>query len=186
MSKSSDLKARKSAAVPNGVGTKGIYVAKAENSEIWDVDGRRFIDFAAGIAVVNTGHRHPKVMAAVAAQAQAFFCQGRLSQRGVERAAGAAGQFQQCPGLPHHGRTGGCGAFTRHAGLVPAAGGIIPHHGQQTPAGLRGIAVSRPAPLVSLWMLVLPASDSVMFMPGPLAFGLNIDCANVVTSGAFR
>ena len=41
-------------------------------------------------------------------------------------------------------------------------------------------------PLVSLWMLVLPASDSVMFMPGPLAFGLNIDCANVVTSGAFR
>ena len=72
MSKSSDLKARKSAAVPNGVGTKGIYVAKAENSEIWDVDGRRFIDFAAGIAVVNTGHRHPKVMAAVAAQAQAF------------------------------------------------------------------------------------------------------------------
>ncbi len=72
MSKSSDLKARKSAAVPNGVGTKGIYVAKAENSEIWDVDGRRFIDFAAGIAVVNTGHRHPRVMAAVAAQAQAF------------------------------------------------------------------------------------------------------------------
>jgi len=84
-----------------------------------------------------------------AAQAQAFFCQGRLSQRGVERAAGAAGQFQQCPGLPHHGRTGGCGAFTRHAGLVPAAGGIVPHHGQQTPAGLRGIAVSRPAPLTS-------------------------------------
>jgi hypothetical protein len=35
-------------------------------------------------------------------------------------------------------------------------------------------------------MLVLPASDSVMFMPGPLAFGLNIDCTNVVTSGAFR
>ncbi len=57
---------------PNGVGTKGIYVAKAENSEIWDVDGRRYIDFAAGIAVVNTGHRHPKVMAAVAQQAQAF------------------------------------------------------------------------------------------------------------------
>ncbi len=72
MSTSSELKARKSAAVPNGVGTKGIYVAKAENSEIWDVDGRRYIDFAAGIAVVNTGHRHPKVMAAVAQQAQAF------------------------------------------------------------------------------------------------------------------
>jgi 4-aminobutyrate aminotransferase len=72
MSKSGDLKARKTAAVPNGVGTRGIYVAKAENSELWDVDGRRYIDFAAGIAVVNTGHRHPRVMEAVAQQAQAF------------------------------------------------------------------------------------------------------------------
>src|SRR6202051_4226781 len=72
MSTSTDLKARKAAAVPNGVGTKGIYVAKAENSELWDVYGRRYIDFAAGIAVLNTGHRHPKIMAAVAQQAQAF------------------------------------------------------------------------------------------------------------------
>jgi 4-aminobutyrate aminotransferase len=72
MSKSAELKARKAAAVPNGVGSRGIYVAKAENSEIWDVDGRRYIDFAAGIAVVNTGHRHPRVMEAVAQQAQAF------------------------------------------------------------------------------------------------------------------
>ncbi|MGB6306299.1 MAG: 4-aminobutyrate--2-oxoglutarate transaminase, partial [Steroidobacteraceae bacterium] len=44
----------------------------AENSELWDVDGKRYIDFAAGIAVVNTGHRHPRVMEAVAQQAQAF------------------------------------------------------------------------------------------------------------------
>src|SRR5580693_9329157 len=72
MSKSAELKARKAAAVPNGVSSRGIYVAKAENSEIWDVDGRRYIDFAAGIAVVNTGHRHPKVMAAVAQQAELF------------------------------------------------------------------------------------------------------------------
>lgn len=72
MSKSGDLKARKAAAVPTGVGTRGIYAAKAENSEIWDVDGRRYIDFAAGIAVLNTGHRHPRVMEAVARQAQAF------------------------------------------------------------------------------------------------------------------
>jgi 4-aminobutyrate aminotransferase/4-aminobutyrate aminotransferase/(S)-3-amino-2-methylpropionate transaminase len=54
------------------VGNKGIYVAKAENAELWDVDGRRFIDFAAGIAVVNTGHRHPGVMAAVKAQTELF------------------------------------------------------------------------------------------------------------------
>ena len=72
MSKSSDLKARQAAAVPTGVGTKGIFVAKAENSELWDVDGRRFIDFAAGIAVVNTGHRHPRIMQAVAKQGELF------------------------------------------------------------------------------------------------------------------
>jgi len=72
MSNSSELKARKAAAVPNGVGTKGIYVARAENSELWDVDGKRYIDFAAGIAVLNTGHLHPRVMAAVAQQSQCF------------------------------------------------------------------------------------------------------------------
>jgi 4-aminobutyrate aminotransferase len=72
MTKSTELKARKAAAVPNGVGSKGIYVARAENSELWDVDGRRYVDFAAGIAVLNTGHRHPRVMAAVAQQAEAF------------------------------------------------------------------------------------------------------------------
>jgi 4-aminobutyrate aminotransferase/4-aminobutyrate aminotransferase/(S)-3-amino-2-methylpropionate transaminase len=72
MSKSSDLKARQTAAVPTGVGSKGIFVARAENSELWDVDGRRFIDFAAGIAVVNTGHRHPRVMQAVAKQSELF------------------------------------------------------------------------------------------------------------------
>ena len=72
MSKSSDLSARKSAAVPNGVGTKGIYVVRAENSELWDVDGQRYIDFAAGIGVLNTGHRHPRIMAAVAEQAACF------------------------------------------------------------------------------------------------------------------
>ena len=39
MPTTAELMSRKSAAVPNGVGTKGIYVAKAENSEIWDVEG---------------------------------------------------------------------------------------------------------------------------------------------------
>jgi len=72
MSKSSELKARKAAAVAAGVSTKGIYLVKAENSELWDADGRRYVDFAAGIAVLNTGHRHPRVMAAVAQQAEAF------------------------------------------------------------------------------------------------------------------
>lgn len=49
-----------------------VYVDKAKNAEIWDIEGKRYIDFAAGIAVVNTGHLHPKVQAAVAAQIQQF------------------------------------------------------------------------------------------------------------------
>jgi 4-aminobutyrate aminotransferase len=72
MTTNAELKQRQQAAVANGVATKSIYAAKAENAELWDVEGRRYIDFAAGIAVTNTGHRHPKVMAAVAEQALAF------------------------------------------------------------------------------------------------------------------
>lgn len=66
------LKSRQEAAIARGVGTRGIYAARAENAELWDVDGERYIDFAAGIAVNNTGHRHPKVMSAVARQCEAF------------------------------------------------------------------------------------------------------------------
>ena len=72
MTTNAELKRRQADAVAQGVASKAIYAARAENAEIWDVEGRRFIDFAAGIAVTNTGHRHPKVMAAVAAQAQVF------------------------------------------------------------------------------------------------------------------
>jgi 4-aminobutyrate aminotransferase len=71
-SKNTALKARHTAAVPRGISTKSVYAAKAKNAEIWDVDGKRYIDFAAGIAVVNTGHCHPKVMAAVQSQLQDF------------------------------------------------------------------------------------------------------------------
>ncbi|OWJ76859.1 4-aminobutyrate--2-oxoglutarate transaminase [Haematobacter genomosp. 1] len=72
MTDSRTLSSRKEAAVARGVSTRGIYAVRAENAELWDADGRRYIDFAAGIAVNNTGHRHPKVMAAVAEQAQSF------------------------------------------------------------------------------------------------------------------
>ena len=72
MTTNADLRARQSAAVANGVATRGVYAARAENAELWDVEGKRYLDFAAGIAVNNTGHRHPKVMAAVAQQALAF------------------------------------------------------------------------------------------------------------------
>ncbi len=64
---------RKNAAISRGVGmTTQIYADRAENSEIWDKEGNRYIDFASGIAVVNTGHRHPKVVEAVKAQLDRF------------------------------------------------------------------------------------------------------------------
>lgn len=67
------LAERRSAAIGRGVGVSTqVYADRAENAEIWDAQGRRFIDFAAGIAVVNTGHRHPKVIAAVKEQLDRF------------------------------------------------------------------------------------------------------------------
>ena len=68
-----ELMARRSAALPSGVGqAHGVFASRAKNAEIWDVEGRRWIDFCAGIAVVNTGHCHPKVMAAARAQLDNF------------------------------------------------------------------------------------------------------------------
>ncbi|MCG6883925.1 MAG: 4-aminobutyrate--2-oxoglutarate transaminase [Silicimonas sp.] len=64
-----ELLARREAAVPRGVASAApIFAAQAENAELWDVEGRRYIDFAGGIAVLNTGHRHPSVVAAAKAQ----------------------------------------------------------------------------------------------------------------------
>ncbi|MBB5277380.1 4-aminobutyrate aminotransferase [Rhizobium rosettiformans] len=71
--KNAEISARKNDAISRGVGmTTQIYADKAENSEIWDVEGRRYIDFAGGIAVLNTGHRHPKVVEAVKNQLDRF------------------------------------------------------------------------------------------------------------------
>jgi 4-aminobutyrate aminotransferase / (S)-3-amino-2-methylpropionate transaminase / 5-aminovalerate transaminase len=63
------LMARRQAAIPRGVGhSHQIFIERGENAEIWDVEGRRYIDFAGGIAVLNTGHRHPAIVEAVKAQ----------------------------------------------------------------------------------------------------------------------
>lgn len=60
------LMARRRAAIPRGVGqSHEVFITKGENAEVWDVEGRRYIDFAGGIAVLNTGHRHPEIIAAV-------------------------------------------------------------------------------------------------------------------------
>ncbi len=68
-----DLQTRKNKATPRGVGVMcDFYAERALNAELWDIEGRRFIDFSSGIAVLNTGHCHPAVMAAVQAQMAHF------------------------------------------------------------------------------------------------------------------
>ncbi|PPC85944.1 MAG: 4-aminobutyrate--2-oxoglutarate transaminase [Hyphomicrobium sp.] len=73
MPTSAELQARRVAAIPRGVGNvTQIFAKRALNAEIWSEDGTRYIDFGAGIAVVNTGHQHPKLVAAIAEQMKAF------------------------------------------------------------------------------------------------------------------
>ena len=67
------LHERRLAATPRGVGVMaGFYVDRALNAEVWDIEGNRYIDFAGGIAVLNTGHRHPALVAAIEAQLKRF------------------------------------------------------------------------------------------------------------------
>ena len=64
---------RKLAAMAVGQGNIApVYVERAENAEIWDVEGNRYIDFGTGIAVCNTGHSNPRVVAAVKDQVERF------------------------------------------------------------------------------------------------------------------
>lgn len=72
-STNSSLQQRRLAATPRGVGVLSSFFAeRARNAELWDVEGRRYIDFAGGIGVLNTGHLHPHVTAAVKAQLDRF------------------------------------------------------------------------------------------------------------------
>lgn len=73
MTKNEELIRLRESAVPRGVkNLHKLFAAKAQNAEIWDVDGNRYIDLAAGIAVLNVGHNHPKVIAAVCEQLVQF------------------------------------------------------------------------------------------------------------------
>ncbi|WP_151962306.1 4-aminobutyrate--2-oxoglutarate transaminase [Acinetobacter bereziniae] len=72
-SKHISINTRKQQATPRGVGVMcQWYAEKAENATIWDMEGNQFIDFAGGIGVLNTGHRHPKVISAVTEQLSKF------------------------------------------------------------------------------------------------------------------
>jgi 4-aminobutyrate aminotransferase/(S)-3-amino-2-methylpropionate transaminase len=69
MSSNDELHRRRMAAVACGVANSlAVYARRAANAELWDVEGRRYIDFASGISVLNTGHGHPRIVAAVERQ----------------------------------------------------------------------------------------------------------------------
>jgi 4-aminobutyrate aminotransferase/(S)-3-amino-2-methylpropionate transaminase len=73
MTTNTELQARKENAIARGQGNLApVYVERAKNAEIWDVEGNRYIDFGSGIAVTNTGHSHPKVTKAVIDQVENF------------------------------------------------------------------------------------------------------------------
>lgn len=57
--------------VPRGLVTAHpLVIDRAQGAEVWDVDGKRYLDFVGGIGVMNIGHNHPQVIAAVQAQLQ--------------------------------------------------------------------------------------------------------------------
>ena len=64
---------RRNSAVARGVGhATSIFAARALNAELWDVEGKHYIDFAGGIAVMNTGHRHPRVISAIQSEMEKY------------------------------------------------------------------------------------------------------------------
>ncbi|MGH8207480.1 MAG: 4-aminobutyrate--2-oxoglutarate transaminase [Steroidobacteraceae bacterium] len=71
MSTNSELQRRREAAIARGVANSlSVYAHRGLNAQIWDVEGRCYVDFGSGISVLNTGHRHPQVIAAVQGQLQ--------------------------------------------------------------------------------------------------------------------
>jgi 4-aminobutyrate aminotransferase / (S)-3-amino-2-methylpropionate transaminase / 5-aminovalerate transaminase len=73
LTSNAELHARRQQAVPRGVSNSlAVYAEHASNAEIWDVEGRRYIDFTSGISVLNTGHLHPRVKQAIQRQLEHF------------------------------------------------------------------------------------------------------------------
>ena len=129
MSKNQDLQKRRDAAFARGLGNQlPVYVERARNAEMWDVEGRRYIDFAGGIAVLNTGHLHPKVQAAVAKQLDAFShtClmitpYERRGRTGREAQPARAGPDAEEGDLRDDGRRGGRELRSRSRAPTPVA-----------------------------------------------------------------
>jgi 4-aminobutyrate aminotransferase / (S)-3-amino-2-methylpropionate transaminase / 5-aminovalerate transaminase len=72
MSNTSLAARRKAAVTPAAYSVHPFYPAKAQGSYVWDADGKKYLDWSVGIAVMNVGHSHPKVLSAVKAQIDEF------------------------------------------------------------------------------------------------------------------
>src|SRR5690625_2132246 len=72
MSNEAFAKRRQAAVTPAAQSVHPIYPVKGEGSYVWDADGTRYLDWSAGIAVMNLGHSHPKVLDAVKKQIDEF------------------------------------------------------------------------------------------------------------------
>jgi len=72
MSNQSLAERRKAAVTPAAESVHPFYPARAKGAYVWDADGRKYLDFSVGIAVMNVGHSHPKVLEAVRAQSSEF------------------------------------------------------------------------------------------------------------------
>ncbi|MBV9313812.1 MAG: acetylornithine transaminase [Pseudonocardia sp.] len=66
--KGTDLSARWRAAMMNNYGTPPLALVRGKGAEVWDADGRRYLDLLAGIAVNSLGHAHPAIVGAVTQQ----------------------------------------------------------------------------------------------------------------------
>ncbi len=138
LTSNSELHERRQRAVPRGVtNSLAVYAERAANAEIWDVEGRRYVDFASGISVLNTGHVHPKVQQAIAKQLEkvhAHLLPGhplrelhRAIAEGTERAR--PGRQPQEDHLPHHRRRGGRERPGRLRAFTPSACSVIAFSG---------------------------------------------------------
>ncbi|TQV87420.1 4-aminobutyrate--2-oxoglutarate transaminase [Aliikangiella coralliicola] len=73
MTSNSQMQQRKEKVIAKGQGNlTSIYVKRAKNAELWDIENNRYIDFGSGIAVSNTGHSHPQIVEAVKQQLDNF------------------------------------------------------------------------------------------------------------------
>ncbi len=72
-SKNQELLERRQKIIPRGVSqVHPIVIARAEGGRLWDVEGKQYLDWFGGIGVLNVGHNHPKVVAAVKAQLEQY------------------------------------------------------------------------------------------------------------------